>query len=448
MKDSPIVVSDNLNKLEQRLRMSYRFLLMRTVFRVSLRCTGLLYRLVELLSSVVLICSLTLPLHGLLMLRQGLTGKDVFLRKIIVGRRGKPVAVSTFAVAWPAVANLALLYPVVTGKIGLVGASMEEVATHRFGPESGYLLGSRPGIISLWYIRRSSNIGHEGRLATEWEYRFTKKPAADFFLMLRAFPAYFFGSSIQPSQGSIDLFGIKFANLTMVEAVALIEKMVATGHGNETFYFVNPDCLNKTFCDSDYQEILAKADNVFPDGIGLTIACKLMGSPLKENVNGTDMLPYLCAMVAAKGYKLFLLGGRPGVAENMADNITEKYGVTVAGTHHGFFHHEKENSAVLEVINASGADIVLVAFGAPLQEKWIAANRSKLQTKAALGVGGLFDFYSGNTRRAPRWLREMGLEWLYRILQEPGRMWKRYVIGNPLFLLRVLLWKIGSRRNS
>jgi N-acetylglucosaminyldiphosphoundecaprenol N-acetyl-beta-D-mannosaminyltransferase len=234
----------------------------------------------------------------------------------------------------------------------------------------------------------------------------------------------------------------------MVEAVALIEKVVATGHGSETFYFVNPDCLNKTFSDGDYQEILAKADNVFPDGIGLTIACKLLGSPLKENVNGTDMLPYLCAMVAAKGYKLFLLGGRPGVAENMAANITEKYGVTVAGTHHGFFHHEKDNSAVLEVINASGADIVLVAFGAPLQEKWITANRSKLQTKAALGVGGLFDFYSGNTRRAPRWLREMGMEWLYRIIQEPGRMWKRYVIGNPLFLLRVLLWKISSRRDA
>ncbi len=447
MKEAPVVIADNLDKLEQRLRLSYRFLRMRTVFRVGLRCTGLLYRLVELLISLVLGCGLTLPLHGLLMLRQGLTGKDVFQRKIIVGRRGKPLAVSTFAVAWPAVANLALLYPVVSGKIGLVGASMEEVATHRFGPESGYLLGSRPGIISLWYIRRSSNIGHEGRLATEWEYRFTKKPAADLFLLLRALPAWFFASRTRPIQGTIDLFGIKFANLTMVEAVALIDKMVATGHGSEACYFVNPDCLNKTFADGDYQEILAKAENVFPDGIGLTLACKLMGSPLKENVNGTDMLPYLCAMAAAKGYKLFLLGGRPGVAEVMADNITEKYTVTVAGTHHGFFHHEKENSAVLEVINASGADIVLVAFGAPLQEKWIAANRGRLQAGAVLGVGGLFDFYSGNTRRAPRWLREMGLEWLYRILQEPGRMWKRYVIGNPLFLFRVLRWKIGSRRN-
>jgi N-acetylglucosaminyldiphosphoundecaprenol N-acetyl-beta-D-mannosaminyltransferase len=120
--------------------------------------------------------------------------------------------------------------------------------------------------------------------------------------------------------------------------------------------------------------------------------------------------------------------------------------VTIAGTHHGYFNHATESEGIVDLVNRSSADILLVAFGVPLQEKWIAANHSRLQTSVCMGVGGLFDFYSGNTRRAPRWLRELGLEWVYRILQEPGRMWQRYVVGNPLFLYRVLVWR-GKQKN-
>ncbi|NTV93680.1 MAG: WecB/TagA/CpsF family glycosyltransferase, partial [Chlorobiaceae bacterium] len=114
----------------------------------------------------------------------------------------------------------------------------------------------------------------------------------------------------------------------------------------------------------------------------------------------------------------------------------------------GYFDHRSESDAVIGKINSSGAAILLVAFGAPLQEIWIAEHRQKLLPRVLMGVGGLFDFYSGTIRRAPRWMREIGFEWVYRIFQEPARMWRRYVIGNPLFLYRVMKWKVFTQSNS
>jgi N-acetylglucosaminyldiphosphoundecaprenol N-acetyl-beta-D-mannosaminyltransferase len=112
----------------------------------------------------------------------------------------------------------------------------------------------------------------------------------------------------------------------------------------------------------------------------------------------------------------------------------------IAGTRDGYFDAAEE-AEVIESINASGADILLVAFGAPRQDVWLKAHKQALRVPVRMGVGGLFDFYSGRIPRAPVWMREMGLEWTYRLLQEPGRMWRRYIIGNPLFLYRV--WRQG-----
>jgi exopolysaccharide biosynthesis WecB/TagA/CpsF family protein len=328
----------------------------------------------------------------------------------------------------------------------LIGSSMRSSDTAAAVPENGYLNASRPGIVSLWEVRKNSKIGHEGRLATEWEHHFTRNTISDFLLLLRAIPAFFFRNTQPASARTIDIFGISFANLSMVDAVRLVGRKAEGKDRANSVFFVNPDCLNKTFSDTSYKQILKNADYVFPDGIGLSIACKLLGNPLKENVNGTDMLPFLCEMAEQRGLSLFLLGAGHGVAEKVSAQLQDKYKVSIAGTHHGYFDHVRESRAVIEEINRSQADIVLVAFGAPLQERWIADNSADLEAGVVMGVGGLFDFYSGNTKRAPRWLRELGLEWSYRIVQEPGRMWRRYVIGNPLFLYRVLRWKRASAR--
>jgi N-acetylglucosaminyldiphosphoundecaprenol N-acetyl-beta-D-mannosaminyltransferase len=306
----------------------------------------------------------------------------------------------------------------------------------------------KPGIISLWNIRQSSRIAHEGREATEWEYIFKKHPAYDFLLLLRALPALLFAER----QGAADapffrLLGLKINNMTMQSAIGMIrEALEAEQHS--AIFFVNPDCLNKSVADRDYHEALMAADHILPDGIGLVIAGKMLGTPLRENINGTDMLPFLCTMAAEQKRSIFLLGGKPGVAEKAADAISQKYGVTVAGVRDGYFDRKTENAGVIDAINRSNASILLVAFGAPLQERWIAAHRSELTPTVLMGVGGLLDFFSGNIKRAPRWLREIGLEWVYRIVQEPGRMWKRYVVGNPLFLYRVMKWKVLDQSSN
>ena len=120
----------------------------------------------------------------------------------------------------------------------------------------------------------------------------------------------------------------------------------------------------------------------------------------------------------------------------------------MAGTAHGYFNHRTESDTVIKEINNSGATILLAGFGAPLQEKWISRHRHELKPLVLMGVGGLFDFYSGTISRAPDWIREIGFEWAFRMLQEPGRMWRRYVVGNPLFLYRVMKWKVFTQSNS
>ena len=154
------------------------------------------------------------------------------------------------------------------------------------------------------------------------------------------------------------------------------------------------------------------------------------------------MLPFLCSLAEENKFSIFLLGGKPGIPEKMRENLLLKYpDLNIVGVHHGFFDRETEEGYIIDEINKASADILLVAFGAPTQEKWIYNHRKQLKPQILMGVGGLFDFFSGNIPRAPKWMREMGFEWIFRLLQEPKRMWKRYIIGNPVFIFRVFRWK-------
>ncbi len=137
----------------------------------------------------------------------------------------------------------------------------------------------------------------------------------------------------------------------------------------------------------------------------------------------------------------YFLGAKPNVALQMCEKLRQKYPkLIISGCKDGYFDRSKSGQ-LAEEISGSGAKLLLVAFGVPLQEKWIWQHRDKIRVPVVMGVGGLFDFYSGNIKRAPVWLREIGGEWIYRLMQEPKRMWKRYVLGNPIFLYRVIRWK-------
>ncbi len=183
------------------------------------------------------------------------------------------------------------------------------------------------------------------------------------------------------------------------------------------------------------------------------LAARILGRRIPERIAITDWVWRLAGFAERENLSLFFLGAQPGIAERAAACLKEKYpNLKVVGTHHGYFdqHPEAlENEAVLKEINASRPDILLVGFGMPLQERWLMRNWDRIDAHVALTGGAVFDYVSGELKRGPRILTNNGSEWLARLLIEPKRLWRRYVLGNPLFLLRVLKQRAiikGGRR--
>jgi exopolysaccharide biosynthesis WecB/TagA/CpsF family protein len=310
-------------------------------------------------------------------------------------------------------------------------------------PQHGARWDARPGLVSLHAIRDRARLAHAAEGDTDCEYIYRQSITSDAGLLARALPAALLPAPDRVTPDTLVFFGVRVANITMEDAVAWIIEQAADRR-QTSIAFVNPDCLNISYTDRAYQRALQSFTRVLPDGVGLNLACQMMGTSLKANVNGTDLFPHLCDAARAAGLSLFLLGGKPGIAAAAAATMVARYpGLTIAGTHDGFFTAEDEPS-VIATINASGASILLAGFGAPRQELWLARHAAALEPPVRLGVGGLFDYFSGRIPRAPAWMRESGLEWMWRLGQEPSRLWRRYLIGGPIFLARV--WRDTRRQ--
>ncbi|HWE92062.1 MAG TPA: WecB/TagA/CpsF family glycosyltransferase [Pseudonocardiaceae bacterium] len=210
--------------------------------------------------------------------------------------------------------------------------------------------------------------------------------------------------------------------------------------------YVNAHSLNLAAVDAEYRQILRDADLVLNDGIGLTIAARLQGQAFPANLNGTDFTPRLLAAIGPNE-PVFLLGGKPGVAERAAANLAAQIrGLSIAGCAHGYFT-DAELPGLLSRIRACKTRILLVGMGNPAQERWLAEHLPASRARLGVAVGAFLDFAAGEVRRAPEWVRQARLEWLYRLGVEPGRLWRRYVLGNPLFLYRVIMARQRQRRH-
>jgi N-acetylglucosaminyldiphosphoundecaprenol N-acetyl-beta-D-mannosaminyltransferase len=361
----------------------------------------------------------------------------------LVGRYRARVHRLRFAGRGP-LRGLAVWFSVFKGDLALVGPRPLTDAEAAAVPAADAVrFAVRPGLVSPFGVKRRVGIAHLGESRIDRDFVYGQSLKGDVGLAARSVVAGALGGGgrTRETPPVLNFFGIPVLNTSMAEAVTWLIDASAPGraeHGAARHLaFVNPDCLNVAWHDEKYREALLAAARVLPDGIGIHIGCRMQGIALRENVNGTDLFPLLCAEAATQKRSLFLLGARPGIAAAAAANMQQRYpGLQVAGTRHGYFDAAQEQS-VIDQINASGAALLLVAFGAPRQDVWLHRHRAALRPPVCLGVGGLFDFYSGRIPRAPVWMREIGLEWLYRLVQEPGRMWRRYVIGNPLFLYRV-----------
>lgn len=246
------------------------------------------------------------------------------------------------------------------------------------------------------------------------------------------------------ANGSDRIFGLDLVRDNLDDAARKIIDLSKRG-SRSTVFFINAHCINTVLSDKEYNDALQSADMLLPDGSGLRLAAKLANRTVPHNLNGTDLFPEICKKAAKAGQKIYLLGGKPGVADECVSRMEAKYGEGLfAGCQDGYFDHEKTDD-VIAAINASGASILLVGFGVPLQEKWVKAQREKINAPTVMAVGGLFDYYSGNIPRAPEMVRKLGCEWIWRLAQEPRRLAGRYIMGNAKFVMTAISYALLAR---
>jgi N-acetylglucosaminyldiphosphoundecaprenol N-acetyl-beta-D-mannosaminyltransferase len=414
-------------------------------------------RLLDALVALVLLI-LASPVLALLLPWLLFASKSVIRSEEFVGVGGRTMRMSAFTPAQWQVRTLGRwsdMYEYLPRLFALLGGRLTLVGPRPITPDELPLFGgidhgrftAVPGVVCLWWLRKRGNIDYGTESAADLEYLTRQSLRRDLAILARSLIALAYGAGASTWDAGHYISGIRLLNVSMDNLLDAIVSALDT-KTQTRIAFVNPDCVNIAAANARYRLALDHFDWVCADGIGMKIAGNLLGRPVRQNLNGTDLYPRLCAELAASGHSLYLLGARPGVADEAARWAVDRYPtLRVAGTHSGYFS-EAEEPAVLAKIRATGAQVLLVAMGAPRQELWLQRNLDATGALVGMGVGGLFDFYSGRIKRAPQWLREIGGEWAYRLLQEPGRMWRRYLVGNWTFLMRIIVEKFSGEKKK
>ena len=233
----------------------------------------------------------------------------------------------------------------------------------------------------------------------------------------------------------VAILGIPVAAVTLEEALAAMDELVSSGRPSQAVT-VNPEFVMAAQTNEPFRQVLHDADLALADGIGMIWAARLLGRRLPERVAGSDLVPKLAAKAENQGWSLFLLGAAPGIADKAASVLCGLHpGLRVVGTHSGS-PDPSQQEQIIRLVREASPDILLVAYGAPAQDLWIARNMAALSVPLSIGIGGTLDFIAGVKKRAPRWIQRIGMEWLFRLLQEPWR-WRRQ-LALPVFATRVL----------
>ncbi|MDQ7028685.1 MAG: WecB/TagA/CpsF family glycosyltransferase [Ardenticatenia bacterium] len=241
---------------------------------------------------------------------------------------------------------------------------------------------------------------------------------------------------------AVVILGQPVANVTEDQAVALIQSMIALGRPHH-LVTVNPEFLVEARHNDTFRRVLQEADLPLADGVGITVAARLAGTPLQERIPGVDLLVRLACESARRGWRPFFLGGAPGVARRAAERLQRRWpALRVAGWYAGHPTPE-ETPAIIARVRRAAPDLLFVAYGHPKQDLWIARHKAALGVPVMMGVGGAFDYIAGVVPRAPAAMRRWGLEWLYRLYRQPWR-WRR-MLALPHFLALVV-FEVGVRR--
>ena len=247
----------------------------------------------------------------------------------------------------------------------------------------------------------------------------------------------------------VNLLGVRVCRLS---ATSLVDFAIRTIHarGKARAAYVNIHAINLAQDLAWLRDFFNRSEVVYCDGFGVKWGARLLGLRIPERLSPPDWIKLLAAECARQHFSFYLLGGRPEVAEKVGMILKRQFpDLIIAGAQHGYFDKSpgsEENEMVLKAINAACPDILLVGFGMPLQERWLMENWNHLEAKVFLPVGALFDYLAGEFPRAPHWMTDHGLEWVGRLIVEPRRLWRRYLIGNPRFLWLVLKQRLGLVR--
>ncbi len=234
---------------------------------------------------------------------------------------------------------------------------------------------------------------------------------------------------------AVDILSVPVSRVSMSDAVGLLESMVQTGVSHHVVT-VNPEFVMTARNNAPFRDVLVNADLAVPDGMGIVLASRILGKPVAHRVTGVDLVERIAERGSRTGIRFFLLGAAPGVAGRAAAVLAGKYsGLEIAGTYSGS-PGTSEEDAICRMIAAAHPDVLLVAYGSPAQDLWIARTRDRLNVPVSIGVGGSLDYIAGVVVRAPRWMRNLGLEWLHRLLSQPER-WRRMIVL-PVFVLLVI----------
>ena len=236
---------------------------------------------------------------------------------------------------------------------------------------------------------------------------------------------------------SVEVLGCPVTKLGLEDFVSVAEEFIRSGKPHYVAV-VNVAKVVKMRSDKELEESIHSAHLIGADGIPLVWASRLLGNPLPGRVNGTDLMFRLLEKANEKGYRIFFFGASEGVLQRVLKEVRTEYpGVKISGFHHGYFTPEEE-SGIVSKIRTAHADILFIAFGTPKKELWVKQYLSAMDVPVVHGVGGSFDVLAGVIPRAPLWMQRNGMEWLFRLMQEPRRMWRRYLVTNVIFTILLL----------
>lgn len=251
---------------------------------------------------------------------------------------------------------------------------------------------------------------------------------------------------------TVDILGVRIHNADMDETVSRIETFLSERKKQYAIFTPNVDFIVKAQKDKEFRDILNAADLSVPDGKWLVWGGRFLGKKLKEKVSGSGLFFRLCETSAAKGYRIFLLGAAPGVADKAKTRLQDRYpGLNIVGTYSppmGFENDRQELEKTFRAVSAASPDILIVGLGAPKQERFIFEHKKDCGAVVSLGLGASIDFAAGVIRMPPNWMKKSGTAWLWRLIREPRRLWKRYLVDDMRFFYYLLKQRIKEKKIS